>query len=119
MTERILSYCNEISLAPGERLDLMVSSPFAGSFRAELVRLHCADDHPEGPGFHEEPVATALDGEYPARVQPIATGSWARVPPHDALALAGFTLQTLVWPTTPGRREQALFGSVCAGPAEG
>ncbi len=111
MTDRILGYTNEISLCPRERLDLMVSSPFPGTFRAGLVRLHCADDQPGGPGFHEEAVASALDGEYPARVQPIHVGSSVLVPESAALALSRFTLQVLVWPTALDRGPQALLGT--------
>lgn len=109
--ERLLAYANEISLCPGDPLELKVSSPDEGRFHAELVRLVCADDSPTGPGFCERSVASALDGEYPARRQTIATGSWIRVPASPAFALSEFTLQLLVWPTALRRGPQALMGT--------
>ena len=48
---------------------------------------------------------------YPGRRQPINAGSYVRVPASPALqALSSFTLEALIWPTTPGRGTQTLLG---------
>ena len=111
MSERLLGYANRISLQPGERIDFMVSSPFPGRFRAELVRLRCGDDQPGGPGFKTTRIPSELDGEYPARRQPIHAGSYVQVPDAAAFQLESLTLRTLVWPTTPERGWQCLLGN--------
>jgi len=110
-TERILGYSDEISVQPGQTARFMVSSPFPGSYRAELVRLRCGDDQPAGPGLRETRVPSSLDGSYPARLQPIHAGSYAEVPDAAPFALQSFTVQTLVWSTTPQKGQQALLGT--------
>lgn len=78
------------------------------------MRLICDDDSPGGPDFKETLVPTDVGGEYPGRAQPIHDGSYVIVPSTQALAsLRSFTLQTMVWPTTPGRGRQALLGTWC------
>jgi N,N-dimethylformamidase len=75
------------------------------------VRLICGDDSPNGPGYKERPVEHAANGVYPGRRQRINAGSYVRVPPSPALqALSSFTLEALIWPTTPGRGAQTLLG---------
>jgi N,N-dimethylformamidase len=105
----IVGYTDRLSVAPGEPIRFMVSTT-ASTYRAALVKLIHGDEHPDGPGFKEQPVAAAIDGEYAGRVQRLPLGSYVRVP--DAPALEGaFTLTAWVWPTAPGGRVQALLGS--------
>ena len=90
----------------------MVSCEDSTSYRADLVRLVHGDPHPDGPGFREEEVPSAVAGEHRGRVQPIPIGSYVDVDdPGGLLDLReSFTLFTFVWPTLPGRGEQALLG---------
>ena len=71
MPERLLAYTDKLSVEPGELVDVMVSSPRAGSYRASLVRMICGDDSPDSPGFKAEPVASVPAHDYAARHQPI------------------------------------------------
>ncbi len=114
LPERLLAYADEISRQPGDPLEIRVSCPAdtpEGSFHAELVRLICADDGPVGPGFAEEPVVSGLSGDYPARHQPIYTGSFVEVPANATLSPAAFTVQVCVYPTALRRGRQALLGT--------
>ena len=109
----IAGYTDRISVAPGERIRFKVSCEGGGpTYTARLVRLICTDDHPQGPGLVERPVPSAIDGTYPARRQPIHTGSCVIVPPHRKLdGLASFTLAAWVWPTLPGGGRQTIMGT--------
>ena len=94
---------------PGETVVCRVSCEACDSFDAELVRIIQGDTHPDGPGYREEPTSVALGGPFPARYQPIETGSYALV--EDAApfaALASFALVAALWPTTPGRGAQTI-----------
>jgi N,N-dimethylformamidase len=107
---RILGYCDRPSVAPGEELDFYVScAEELDTYRADIVRLVHGDLDPVGPGFKEEVVETAISGEYPGRFQPTYAGSYAVVPDHPALAPGdGFSVQALIWPTTPGAGRQGI-----------
>ena len=108
----ILGYTDPMSVAAGDTLRVMVSCESgAPTYRAQLVRLLCGDDHPRGPGFREAEVRCAANGEYPARRQATRAGSYAIVPARPSLdAIESFTLLVLVWPTTPQRGRQGLIG---------
>ena len=108
----LLGYPDRISVAGGEPIRFMVSCEDSTSYRADLVRLVHGDPHPDGPGFREEEVPSAVAGEHRGRVQPIPIGSYVDVDdPGGLLDLReSFTLFTFVWPTLPGRGEQALLG---------
>ena len=67
----LFGYSDHVSARPGDTIRFMVSSLGGKPYRANIVRLICGDDSPAGPGFKEIPVATAVDGEYPGREQPI------------------------------------------------
>src|SRR5262249_10620283 len=50
------------------------------------------------------------NGAYPGRRQRINAGSYVVVPPSPQLeSVTSFTLQALIWPTTPGRGPQILL----------
>ncbi len=111
----ILGYSDTMSAAPGEAIRFMVScEDGASSFEARIVRLLCTDDHPEGPGRREREVESPVTGPWPGRRQPIHMGSCVVVPDCAALdALESFTLQVLVWPTTPTCGRQGLATRWC------
>jgi N,N-dimethylformamidase len=112
VTLAIVGYADRMSVRPGETLKVMVSCETgAASYSAALVRLICGDDSPNGPGYKEQPVAHSANGTYPGRRQPIHAGSYVLVPSSPLLqSVSSFTLQALVWPTTPGRGAQTLLG---------
>jgi N,N-dimethylformamidase len=103
---KITGYADRFSVAPGETIRFMVSSD-APRYRADIVRLVHGDTNPEGPGFQEREVKTAVSGEYPGRAQKIHSGSAAIVP--NVPALQSFTIAAMIWPTLPGRGRQILF----------
>jgi N,N-dimethylformamidase len=84
------------------------------NYSARIVQLICTDDHPDGPGIIERPVATGIDGTYPARRQTIKSGSFGYVEHPNAFAsLQSFTVQVLLWPTLLDGRRQTLLGTWC------
>ena len=108
----ILAYTDRISVAPGQTLEVKVSvEDDAPTFEATFVRLFCTDDDPMGPGLEADPVGAAAAGTYPARRQPIQTGSCLVVALTDRASFdQGFTWRANVWPTLPGAGRQALLG---------
>ena len=111
----ILGYSDRMSAAPGEVIRFMVScEDDTPSYEARIVRLLCTDDHPEGPGRRERDVETPVTGTYAGRQQPIHMGSCVVVSESAALnRLDSFTLQVLIWPTTPGYGRQGLVTRWC------
>ena len=111
----ILGYSDTMSAAPGESVRFMVScEDGASSYAARIVRLLCTDDHPEGPGRRELDVESPVTGNYPGRRQTIVTGSCVVLPESTALdPLESFTVQVLIWPTTPDYRCQGLVTRWC------
>ena len=57
---RILAYADRLSVAPGERIKMMVSCDGIKSYDATLVRVIQGDINPEGPGFKEERIEVDL-----------------------------------------------------------
>lgn len=118
----ILGYPDRLAARPGETIAFKVSCETgAARYRADIVRLRCGDDRPDGPGFKEDVVTDAsVNGEYHGRRQPIDCGSYVRIPASPLFdAVASFTLSTLIWPTLPGTGEQSVLarwlGSVGTG----
>jgi N,N-dimethylformamidase len=106
---RLSAYADRISARPGESVEVKVSADEGvASYRADLVRLWCLDDHRDGPGLQAEGVACDFAGSYAARMQPVRIGS-AMVVRHPALAdLAHFGLSLWVWPTLRTATPQTL-----------
>jgi N,N-dimethylformamidase len=108
--KKILGYTNTWGIAPGETLNVMVSTYGPERYRADLVRVICGDDDPAHDLYREEEIAAPFSGEYPGRLQPIDAGSYALVPNSPELAaLESFTVQAWIWPTTPHKGEQGLI----------
>ena len=102
---RITGYADRFSVAPGETIKFMVSCEALKTYRADIVRIICGDANPAGPGYKEARIKTPVCGTYRGRKQAIHAGSYVIVPPHPVLAdLASFTVQAMIWPTTPRRR---------------
>src|SRR5262245_44961356 len=108
MTLQISGYTDRLSAPPGQPIRFMVNCELP-SYRAEVVRLICGDSNPAGPGVKEARVETAIDGTYPGRAQAIESGSYVEVPHGPHLVLGErFTLQAMIWPTTPAKGEQVI-----------
>ena len=107
-------YGDRLSIAAGESLDFKVSVEVeVESYRCDIVRLVCTDEHREGPGLVETVVDAPVNRSWPARRQSIHMGSYARVPAMPALE--SFTLQAWIWPTRPrGRQAIVSQGSALA-----
>jgi N,N-dimethylformamidase len=105
---KVVGYADRFSVAPGETIRFMVSCELP-TYRADIVRLIHGDPNPRGPGFKEELVASAVEGEYPGRFQEIYTGSYVRVTDNPVLRLRGsFTIQAWILPTTPQKGLQGI-----------
>ena len=109
----LTGYADRLTVRPGERVCFRVGATNREtSFEADIVRLRCADVQPDGAGFKEEPVQSAIGGQYRAAAQRIDRGSRAVVPWAPALAdIESFTLQVAVWPTRLHAHRQALLGN--------
>ena len=110
----ITAYADRYSVAPGQTIAFKVSSAASEDYEARLVRVISGDPNPDGPGMREEPVDAAFAGRYPSRVQPIHSGSSARVANTEPLdALGSFTVTAIIWPTLPAlARRQGLVSRV-------
>ena len=109
---QIMGYADRLAVRPGEKIAFKVSlESGADRYRAHIVRLICGDDRPDGPGFREQEIDAAVNGEHAGRRQAIDCGSYVLVPGDAALDRPGrFTLAALVWPTLPGTGEQTILG---------
>ncbi len=52
----------------------------AGTYRARLLRVICADPHPQGPGRRYEDRADLFDQSFEGARQPIHLGSHVAIP---------------------------------------
>jgi N,N-dimethylformamidase len=73
----IVGYVTPLSARPGERLSFRISSAGDRPFTARVLRIHCADPNPAGPGMKLEPVEVALEAHYAGQEQPVYPGSCA------------------------------------------
>jgi N,N-dimethylformamidase beta subunit-like protein/concanavalin A-like lectin/glucanase superfamily protein len=103
----LVGYTDRLSVAPGEKLSFMVSSE-RPRYEARLVRLIHGDEHPDGPGFKEEELPSAIDGDYQGRVQHLFPGSYVLVP--DVPLGDELTVQAWLCPTAPEAGEQTIVG---------
>ena len=111
---KLFGYADQVSVRPGGTIRFMVSSLDGASYRADIVRLICGDDSPGGPGFKETVIETSANGDYPGRAQTMHDGSYVTVAGNPLLdGITSFTLQAMIWPTTPLKGRQALLGKWC------
>jgi N,N-dimethylformamidase beta subunit-like, C-terminal len=76
----VLGYPDEWSVRPGQTVSFHVSGAGAESVDVQLVKLIHGDTHPDGPGFREVEIESAVDGTYPLSEQSTQHGSYARIP---------------------------------------
>ena len=106
---KITAYADQISAAPGETINFMVNCE-ASAFKADIVKLICGDDNPDGPGFKEKFVRTSISGSYKGRKQTIHAGSFVQIDAADPPQVTGsFTFQAFIWATTPEKGQQGII----------
>ncbi len=104
----ITGYSDRISVRPGETVKFMVNCEHP-TYQADIVRLICADATPAGPGFKEKLVRTTVSKRRKGRPQAIHAGSYALVESRPLLeTLGSFTVQAMIWPTTPAKGAQGI-----------
>ena len=91
MPDRLLAYTDRLSVEPGELVEVKVSAPRKGSYRASLVRVICGDESPDGPGYKVEPVVGVTATEHPARYQALRCGSYVEMEDRNSFALPSFS----------------------------
>ena len=102
----LIGYTDRWSVAPGERIQLMVSSS-TSPVTVRLVRLRHGDPNPAGPGLRSEPISSPVDGDYPCSPQTSRSGSFAVL---DETPAGDAALSVWVWTRlpAPGRRQVLL-----------
>ncbi|ALM85662.1 N,N-dimethylformamidase beta subunit family domain-containing protein [Bordetella sp. N] len=73
----IIGYVTPLSAAPGQDLSFRISSTGDQPFSARVLRIHCADPNPAGPGMQLEPVDVALEPRYAGREHAVHSGACA------------------------------------------
>jgi N,N-dimethylformamidase len=107
--KQIMGYSDKISVRPGETIKFMVSCEKRASYKARIVQIIHGDTNPEGPGYKERAIESAVDGTYEGRKQHIHAGSYAVIDNHQAFdRLSSFSIQAMIWPTTPEKAGQTL-----------
>lgn len=110
---KVFGYTNRISVKPGDEITFHVHADGTDKASAQLVRLIHGDEHPSGPGFIEEEIASPLNGEWTVRKQYTQVGAFLTVDdPEQKLGRDGdFTLCAFIQPTLHGDGiRQALLG---------
>ena len=105
----ITGYSDKVSVRPGGSVDFMINCR-AATYRADIVRLICGDTSPDGPGFKEEVIPSPVGKRYKGRRQIIHAGSYVSLASRPLIErLESFTVQAMIWPTTPEKGAQALL----------
>lgn len=73
----ILGYVTPLSAQPGQTLSFRISSAGNQPYTARVLRIHCADPNPNGPGMQLEPADFPLEASYPGNEQAVYPGSCA------------------------------------------
>jgi N,N-dimethylformamidase len=111
----LAGYADRLSVRPGETIQFKVSSQSDVPYAARLVRVHCADPNPQGPGINEEAIESSFAGLHRSRVQNVHRGSYAIVENTNRLGqLGSFTLMATVFPTRIATGEQVIISNVSA-----
>src|SRR6185312_1203568 len=99
----LTGYADRWSVKPGGRVAFRISSAGGRRFRLRVVRHLCAAPNPDGPGYHEVPMPSSIDGEHQGEAQGAWLGSFGHAPALEADLSGGVSLTATIWPTTPGK----------------
>src|SRR4051794_473965 len=105
----LTGYADRWSGRQGEAIRFMVSSTGNRDFSLRFVRHICADPNPAGPGYHEVPMPTPIDGMHAGRQQPVQLGSYGHVASLAVDLRGGVSLAATIWPTTPRKGRQGVM----------
>ncbi len=110
LTNRLLGYPDRFSARPGETVAFKISAAGMGSYQADLVRVICGDNDPDGHGVILREVEAGFAGAYPAREQPVHYGSAAVVPARPLLdRLLDVSVGAMICPTLPDGGHQSII----------
>src|SRR5579859_4347706 len=113
----ILGYCWPWTVRAGQVIDFKVSAHAESPYKADLVRIVCADDLSDKAMFKEKEVAATFAGVYPGRLQATNTGSYVEIDSASSLdSLMSFTVQAMVFPTALPKMPPKLTASPLASP---
>src|SRR5579859_2199712 len=91
----ILGYCWPWTVRAGQVIDFKVSAHAESPYKADLVRIVCADDLSDKAMFKEKEVAATFAGVYPGRLQATNTGSYVEIDSASSLdSLMSFTVRS-------------------------
>ena len=121
MEKKIVGYADRMSVAPGERIRFMVScEPGVSEYRTDIVRLLSGDTQPDGPGYRDEVVPSAVSGTYRGRRQAVHAGAFGIIPHHCVFDnTASLSLQLTIYPTLPGGRRACVLSKTDPGRGKG
>ena len=106
---KLTGYSDRIYVRPGQTIEFKINCDGPKTYQADIVRLICGDTNPDGPGFREKLVRTDVSKRYKGRKQVIHAGSRVIIPDSEVFdRLDSFTVQAMIWPTTPDKGEQGL-----------
>ena len=94
----ITGYLDNVSGRPGDSFDVKVSAQGVNKYKADVVRIICADPNPVGPGLKYESQNFELAEFYPARSQCIDLGSYGEVPASSCFIAPNMLIGLLVQP---------------------
>jgi len=118
MTEAMSStalygYASQFSVAAGDAITFHVSGENLDSYHAQLVRLRHGLERPDGPGFRESEIDSAIEGDYAAVQQPDGSGSYVDIDDSQGLlsGRSALSLSTTIYATLVDGGTQGLIGS--------
>ena len=110
--KNLVGYSDEISVKPGSEISFMISSEKNSAYDLSFVRIIHGDTNPEGPGLKLKSLKTEIDGKYDGNRQECLGGSYISVPNTSSIQeLSEFTLQAMIWPTTPEKGYQSIISN--------
>ncbi|HET7883158.1 MAG TPA: N,N-dimethylformamidase beta subunit family domain-containing protein, partial [Acetobacteraceae bacterium] len=105
----LTGYADRWSVRQGDAIRFMISSARDREFSLRIVRHICADPNPDGPGYAEIAMPSAIDGKHGGKEQAAHLGSFGYVPSLPLDLRDGVRLSATIWPTTPGKCRQGLI----------
>jgi len=106
----IVGYTDKLTVAPGETLNVMVSSFGARMYTSDLRRIIQGDTNPEGPGYMDERIDIDLGGVRLAEAKLFRPGSCVIVPGHGVFErLHSFALAAVIKPTLVTGRARTVI----------
>ena len=106
----IVGYTDRLSVAPGDEIRFMVSCD-RPRYDVRLVQLIHGDTNPDGPGFRQRLVPSAIDGSRPGKREQIRSGSYVEAALDGVDLSRGLTFCAFVQATNPSAGERQVIAS--------